>query len=173
MLTVIFECHNQEYELAQSLTSLVAGAVEGLVSDVVILDHGSDDGTMQLADAAGCRFYQEWTLADVLGSARGQWLLLIEPGARPGRGWMEDLAEYMATGSQPARFAPSRLHRLPLWRRLFARKSPLERGLLLPRAKAVGLAGQGASLQSLAKGLKTRGLASELAPAWAAKAARR
>ena len=40
MLTVLMECHDQESELAQTLSVLVAGAVEGLVSDVAVLDHG-------------------------------------------------------------------------------------------------------------------------------------
>ncbi len=45
MLTVIMETKDNEAELAQTLSALVAGAVEGLVSDVIILDHGSTDGS--------------------------------------------------------------------------------------------------------------------------------
>lgn len=56
MLTVIMETKDNEAELAQTLSALVAGAVEGLVSDVIILDHGSTDGSPRVADAAGCRF---------------------------------------------------------------------------------------------------------------------
>ena len=51
MLTVLLECRDQEPELAQTLSVLVAGAVEGLVSDVVVLDHGSRDGSSKVADA--------------------------------------------------------------------------------------------------------------------------
>ena len=56
MLTIIMETRDNEVELAQTLSVLVAGAVEGLVSDVIILDHGSRDGSVHVADAAGCRF---------------------------------------------------------------------------------------------------------------------
>ena len=89
MLTVIMECHDQEPELAQTLSVLVAGAVEGLVSDVIVLDHGSQDGSSMVADAAGCRFYPQWDMKDVLAKARGEWLLLVEPGARLGHGWID------------------------------------------------------------------------------------
>ncbi|HUH48874.1 MAG TPA: glycosyltransferase, partial [Mycoplana sp.] len=49
MLTVLMECHNNEAELAQTLSALVAGAVEGLVRDVIVLDHGSSDGSSRVA----------------------------------------------------------------------------------------------------------------------------
>lgn len=62
MLTVIMECRDHEPELAHTLSALVTGAVEGLVSDVVILDHGSRDGSSRVADAAGCRFYGQWDI---------------------------------------------------------------------------------------------------------------
>ncbi len=53
---------DHEAELAHTLSFLVAGAVEGLVGDVVVLDHGSSDGTSSVADAAGCRFYGAWDI---------------------------------------------------------------------------------------------------------------
>src|SRR6218665_2877365 len=108
MLTVLMECRDQEPELAQTLAVLVTGAVEGLVSDVVILDHGSRDGTEKVADAAGCRFHRDWNLKDVLGSVRGEWLLLMEPGARPQFGWIDELSDYMGLSRDPARFSSSR-----------------------------------------------------------------
>lgn len=109
MLTVLLECRDQEPELAQTLSVLVAGAVEGLVSDVVVLDHGSRDGSSKVADAAGCRFHQHWDIKDVLHvPARGEWLLFIEPGARPGGGWIDEIAEYVALNKLPARFTASR-----------------------------------------------------------------
>ena len=95
MLTVVLECQDQEPELAQTLSVLVAGAVEGLVSDVVVLDHDSRDGTSRVADAAGCRFHSQWDIKDIVHSARGEWLLFVEPGARPQTGWIDEIAEYI------------------------------------------------------------------------------
>ncbi len=164
MLTVIMECHDQEPELAQTLSVLVAGAVEGLVSDVIVLDHGSTDGSAFVADAAGCRFYQQWDMKDVLASARGEWLLLIEPGARLGQGWVDEVAEYVALNKAPARFSESRLYRLPFYRRLTRSRPLLENGLLIPKRQAQGLAGEGRELLQLARGQKPRRLASEIIP---------
>ena len=173
MLTVIMECHDQEPELAQTLSVLVAGAVEGLVSDVIVLDHGSTDGSSVVADAAGCRFYQQWDIKDVLGAARGEWLLLIEPGARLGQGWVDEVAEYVALNKAPARFSESRLYRLPFYRRLTRSTPLLENGLLIPKRQAQGLAGEGRELLQLARGHKPRRLVSEIIPSWVAREARR
>lgn len=96
MLTILMECHDNETELAQTLAVLVSGAVEGVVSDVIVLDHGSRDGSIRVADAAGCRFLSSWDMRDVIRSARGEWLLLLEPGARPAAGWIDETAEYRA-----------------------------------------------------------------------------
>lgn len=171
MLTVIMECFDQESELAQTLTALVAGAVEGIVSDVVVLDNGSSDGTSMLADAAGCRFHAHWDLCDVLAKARGEWLLLVEPGARPSQGWIDEIAEYVALNNAPARFSPSRHHRLSLFKRLARRGPPLEHGFLLPKKQALAIAKTGMNLSDLVAGLKGRALMSEMVPAWAARPA--
>ncbi len=173
MLTVIMECHDQEPELAQTLSVLVAGAVEGLVSDVIVLDHGSQDGSSMVADAAGCRFYQQWDMKDVLAKARGDWLLLVEPGARLGQGWIDEVAEYIALNRVPARFSESRLYRLPFYRRITRSRPPLETGLLIPKRQALAIVDSQTDLLQLARGHKARRLASEIIPSWVAREARR
>ncbi|ANM09386.1 MULTISPECIES: hypothetical protein [unclassified Rhizobium] len=172
MLTVVLECRDQESELAQTLSVLVAGAVEGLVSDVIVLDHGSRDGTSRVADAAGCRFLLQWDIKDILRSARGEWLLFIEPGARPQAGWIDEIAEYMALNKLPARFTASRGYRRPFFQRVGRATPPLELGLLMPKNQALAAAQSGMALAEFAKGQKPRKLASELIPSWVARAAR-
>ncbi|TCL75851.1 glycosyl transferase [Rhizobium sp. BK251] len=172
MLTVIIECQDQEPELAQTLSVLVAGAVEGLVCDVVVLDHGSRDGTSRVADAAGCRFHSQWDIKDVVQSARGEWLLLVEPGARPQAGWIEEIAEYVSLNKVPARFTASRAYRRPFLERIGRSQPPLELGLLLSKRQALSVARTGMRLTEFAKGQKTRQLSSELIPSWVARAAR-
>ena len=172
MLTVIIECQDHEPELAQTLATLVAGAVEGLVCDVVVLDHGSRDGTSRVADAAGCRFYSQWDIKDILRSARGDWLLLVEPGARPQAGWIDEIAEYVSLNKAPARFTASRGYRRPLLQRIRKGTQPLELGLLLSKAQAIAAARTGMRLAEFAKGRKGRSLSSELIPSWVARAAR-
>jgi hypothetical protein len=172
MLTVVLECQDQEPELAQTLSVLVAGAVEGLVSDVVVLDHGSRDGSSKVADAAGCRFHSQWDIKDILQSARGEWLLFVEPGARPQTGWIDEIAEYVALNKLPARFTASRGYRRPFYKRFGRSKQPLELGLLLPKNHALATARSGMHLSEFVKGQKLRKLSSELIPSWVARSAR-
>ncbi|HXV31884.1 MAG TPA: glycosyl transferase [Sinorhizobium sp.] len=168
MLTIIMETRDNEAELAQTLAVLVAGAVEGLVSDVIILDHGSKDGSVHVADAAGCRFCVDWDLGDILRSARGDWLMLLEPGARPVGRWVDDLLEYVALNKAPARFSPSRMHKRPLLKRLSQRAAPLEAGFLTPKRDAVAAARANMQLSDIANARAVRKLATELVPAWVA-----
>ena len=168
MLTIIMETRNNEAELAQTLSVLVAGAVEGLVSDVIILDHESQDGSSRVADAAGARFCTNWDMADIVRSARGEWLLLMEPGARPAGRWIDDLAEYMSLSKTPARFSVSKMHRRSLLQRVITRETPLELGFLLSRQQATSVAKAGMQLSDFVRGRAVRRLGSELVPAWVA-----
>ena len=159
--------------MAQTLAALVSGAIEGLVREVVVLDHGSSDGTSRVADAAGCRFYAEWDIGDVLRAARGDWLLLVEPGARPQAGWIDEIGEYVALNKAPARFTASRGYRRPLLQRIGRAFSPLELGFLISKAQAIGAAKTGMALAEFVKGQKLGTLSSEMIPSWvAARAAR-
>ncbi|MDQ1185206.1 glycosyltransferase family A protein [Agrobacterium larrymoorei] len=167
MLTVIMECHNNEPALAHTLSALVTGAVKGLISDVIILDHASQDGSARVAEAAGCRFHQSWKIDDVIQSIRGDWILLIEPGSRPQGGWIEDILEYMALNERPAQFSPSRYYKKPFLERMLRRGPPLEFGLLLRKRDAIELAKSGLPLKEFSKTQKPLRLTAELVPAWA------
>lgn len=176
MLTVIMECRDKEPELAHTLSTLVSGAVEGLVSDVIILDHASTDGSSRVAEAAGCRFETQWDIGQIIASARGEWILLMEPGSRPQSGWIEDILEYTALNTRPARFAPSRHYRPSLLARLTHRRRPLEHGLLLSKQDALAVAQartelSGAGLDLFCHRQKLRRLGAELIPAWALRKA--
>ena len=166
MLTVLLECRDNEPELAQTLAVLVSGAVDGLVSDVIVLDHGSRDGSAAVADAAGCKFVDKWELQQVLEQARGDWLMLLEPGARPQSGWIEEILEYAAVTKKPARFSPSRSFRRSLLRRLTSRMGALELGFVMTKRQAAAMARPGMGLTALAKTSSVKKLRSELIPAW-------
>lgn len=172
MLTVILECRDQEPELAYTLSTLVAGAVEGLISDVIVLDHGSRDGSVRVAEAAGCRFHQQWDVGDIIASARGEWILLLEPGSRPQSGWIEDIMEYTALNKAAARFSPSRHYRPTLLSRLDWRRPRLEYGFLLSKQDAMAAATGNVTLSSFPGSQKSRRLKAELVPAWALRTTR-
>ncbi len=79
MITAIFETRNEEVSLAHALAALVPAATEGVIRDVVVIDHGSDDGTRTVADAAGCTIIDAAGHSDArlaaVEQARGDWLL--------------------------------------------------------------------------------------------------
>lgn len=171
MLTVLLECRDNEPELAHTLAVLVSGAVDGLVSDVIVLDHGSRDGSARVADAAGCRFVDKWELNDVLGMARGEWIMLLEPGARPQAGWIEDVLEHASLSKAPARFSPSTRFRRPFFKR-WKRSGALEHGFLMQKRQAAALARPGMDLSALARASSAQRLRSELIPAWVLRQSR-
>jgi hypothetical protein len=166
MLTIIMECRDQEPELAQTLSVLVPGAVQGLVSDVIILDHGSRDGSARVADAAGARFHLQWDMKDIVRSARGEWLLMLEPGSRPQTGWVEEIMEFIALSKTPGRLSASRRWRKPFFQRIGRRAKPLENGFLLSKRQALNLAKSGMMLEGFAAGQVAQKLHSEIIPAW-------
>jgi glycosyltransferase involved in cell wall biosynthesis len=92
MITAIIETLDHEVGLAHTLAALVPAATEGVVREVIVVDHGSRDGTLVVADAAGCTIVEA---AKVPGDAhryaaegaRGDWLLFLEPTAALDAGW--------------------------------------------------------------------------------------
>lgn len=165
MISVILQCQNQEVKLARSLSALVAGAVEGLVSDVTVLDSGSDDDTMKVADAAGCHYYKAIDIEIMSKSLRSEWVFLIEPGAKPLSGWIEGLGEHVSIANKSARLSPSKSYRLPFVKRVLTQKTSLEYGCIMPKRDFVARAKTGSSLADIAKGVKTIQLKCEIVPA--------
>jgi hypothetical protein len=102
---------------------------------------------------------------------RGEWLLLVEPGARLQQGWIDEVLEYIALNRRPARFSLARHYRRPLLRRIVTRTPPLEMGLLLTKREALEAVRSGSDLAMLVTGLKAVTLSSELIPARAMRAA--
>jgi hypothetical protein len=137
MLTVVIETLNDDDALAATLAALVPAAVEGLVREVIVHDRGSSDATVTISDQAGCILVGPGGLGRGLKAARGTWLLLLEPGALLGEGWMEAAANHVGTQRRPARFSPARRGVLPRLKRLFARTSPLADGVLVSKAEAL------------------------------------
>ena len=151
---MLIETRNSAEPLARTLSGLVGGAIEGIVRDVVILDHGSTDQTHKVADAAGCTFIRDHGLIECIRHARGDWLLILEPGARLLEGWMEGIATHVEHFPGPARFTRAGTGPKRFLSRVFARcglcrraadfpppgRIPVEPGSLdlRPRTRVVG-----------------------------------
>lgn len=132
MLTVLIPTRNSEEALARTLASLVSGAVEGVVREVIVCDGGSSDGTARVADHSGCLFLPDAGLTEGRERARSEWLLVLQPGARLAAGWTEAVRDHVQAGDRPARFTASSLQ-VRDWLDRLTGRNPLRTGLLLKR----------------------------------------
>jgi hypothetical protein len=110
MLSVIIATLDSENELATSLMTLVPGALDGLVSEVIVADGGSHDGTATVADVAGCNFTViEGSLGRRLKTAattaRAPWLLFLRPGTIPDAAWTSEVRRFVERRPPDARAA--------------------------------------------------------------------
>ncbi|MBK1622692.1 hypothetical protein [Afifella marina] len=161
MITVLLSAPEDAQHLARSLTALVPAAVEGLVRDAYVV--GSPNEEIEaVADAAGAELIGREALTETIASSRGEWLLLMEGGARPLDGWMTAVREWMEEpGSGAASFTLAGKSK-----KLFGfleREEPLRRGVLLRKAD-MAAAGATDDLRSLARGQSTKRLSARMAP---------
>jgi glycosyltransferase involved in cell wall biosynthesis len=161
MLSVLIETMNDEEGLARTLASLIGGAVEGVVRDVIVCDAGSTDQTHRVAEHAGCHF-GTGGIAAAIGQAKGDWLLFLEPGARLAEGWIDEVVAHTAKQAVPARFSRARADRAPFLARVFSGKRALAEGLVISKRQAAALAKSARSAEALARGLATRKLNAEI-----------
>lgn len=117
MITAIIETRNDEIGLAHALAALVPAATEGIVREVVVIDHDSSDGTLTVADVAGCTVIEAGkSVGDprrrAAESARGDWLLFLSPSAVLAPGWqgraMAFIDRALVTGRAQSRVATFR-----------------------------------------------------------------
>ena len=150
MITAIIECRGEAGALASTLAALVPAAVEGVLRDVIVVASDADEETHRVAEAAGCRIVSDG-IAEAVASARGEWLLLLEPGARPQPGWLQAIEMQVERGAAAARFRLGGGWRGWL-RRVTGRVRPLEQGLLIRRDLVMAQAKAARRLDDLARG---------------------
>jgi rSAM/selenodomain-associated transferase 2 len=126
------------------------GALRGAVAEIIIADGGSSDGTAALAQAAGARVISAPRgrgpqLRAAAEAATQPWLLALHADTRPGAGWREAAAGFIArpeSTSKAAHFrfalddpAPEarRLETMVAWRCRWLGLPYGDQGLLIAR----------------------------------------
>jgi glycosyltransferase involved in cell wall biosynthesis len=100
MLSVIIPTLNSERALVPTLAMLVAGAMSGIVREVTIADGGSSDGTLAVADVAGCTVLASSVplagrLKSAAAAARSPWLMFLRAGTVLDATWLEETARFI------------------------------------------------------------------------------
>ena len=100
MITVVVPTLNAESGLAASLTSLVTATVEGLVREVIVVDGGSTDRTLAIADQAGATIVRSQPgrgrqLAAGAAAARMPWLLFLHADTVLEAGWEREVSAFV------------------------------------------------------------------------------
>jgi len=156
MLSVIVPTLNAEATLQETLKTL-AGATDA-ISEIVVVDGGSVDHSVDIASRLGARVIQAprgrgGQLAAGAAASRNDWLLFLHADTRLSDHWQSEVATFMAApaNKQRAAFfrfalddaapAARRLERMVAWRCRFFGLPYGDQGLLIARDFFVGLGG--------------------------------
>ncbi len=96
MISVVIPTRNSEEALARTLSTLVTGAADGTVREVVVVDGGSEDQTRLVAEGTGCDLISGaggiWARCAIGAAAaqRGEFLMFLRPGVLLDPGWASD-----------------------------------------------------------------------------------
>jgi glycosyltransferase involved in cell wall biosynthesis len=100
MLSVVIATQDSERALLPTLAALVAGAVSGVVREVIVADAGSRDASAGIAEGAGCRVLissatRGARLKAAADVARSPWLLFLQPGTVPDATWIDECRRFI------------------------------------------------------------------------------
>jgi glycosyltransferase involved in cell wall biosynthesis len=100
MLSVVIATQDSERALLPTLAALVAGAVAGVVREVIVADAGSRDGSATIAEGAGCRVMTSGgtrgaRLKAAAAIARSPWFMFLQPGTVPDATWIDETRRFV------------------------------------------------------------------------------
>ncbi|MBY9067724.1 glycosyltransferase [Hyphomonas sp. WL0036] len=112
-LSIIIPSLNAAADLPLCLESLMSGLEAGLIREVILVDGGSGDTTVKIAEATGARVIiaggnRGRQIAAGAGAARGEWLLIVPPPVALSRDWAERAGDHIDT--RPGKAAYFELH---------------------------------------------------------------
>lgn len=114
MISVVIATQDQERSIGPLLTALVPAAVDGVVRQVIVVDGGSRDATLEIAKDSGADVLELGSSADTrlaagCAQAKGDWLLILDPTVLPPPGWETAARAFIGLGADRAAwFAPNR-----------------------------------------------------------------
>jgi glycosyltransferase involved in cell wall biosynthesis len=100
MISVVIPTLDDGERLALTLAALVPAAADGVVRDVVVVDGGSVDETLRIADAAGCIILRDdgpigsRLARGAAGATRGEFLMVLRPGVLLDPGWSAEVRHF-------------------------------------------------------------------------------
>jgi rSAM/selenodomain-associated transferase 2 len=108
MISVVIPTLNAQDSLAACLTALVPAAAEGLVREVIVVDGGSQDRTLDIIDQAGAELVRSSPgrgvqLAAGAMRARCPWLLFLHADTVLEPGWEREVSAFIERSASGAR----------------------------------------------------------------------
>ncbi|WP_293904100.1 cell wall biosynthesis glycosyltransferase [Phenylobacterium sp.] len=100
MLTVIIDARSDAERLPSLLAQLTAGAVDGIVRQVLIVAADGQPGIDELCEETGAEAHA--TLEAAAGAARAELLMVLPAELRLRDGWIGSLHDHLAAGPAPA-----------------------------------------------------------------------
>ena len=100
MISVVVPTNNSERLLPRCFDSLIAGAVRGVVREVIVSDAGSTDSTLAIADAAGAHVVRACNnrseqMIKAAATAKSDWLLFLHPQTALEAGWEAEAESFL------------------------------------------------------------------------------
>lgn len=103
MISVVIATLNNERTLSACLAALVPAAVDAIVTEVIVVDGGSADATLEIVEDAGAK--RADSVEAAVAAAKCDWVLILPATLRLEAGWDAEAAAYLQNhGGQGARF---------------------------------------------------------------------
>lgn len=119
--------------LPASLASMIEGLDAGLIRELIVVDGGSTDGTVKMATAAGAEVVTTGH-ADAIKVAKGDWLLLLQPGVQLRQGWAQVVLDHITHKGTAGYFGTTARRGPARWLAGLFRAVPPHDALLVPSA---------------------------------------
>lgn len=101
MISVIIPTYNAARELPATIASLMPALIEGMVRELIIIDGGSTDSTLKIADQCGATIINAREkgrgpqLQEGASAAKSQWLLFLHADTELEDDWYYDASDFI------------------------------------------------------------------------------